>query len=134
MPGGQCPGAADVSSTLLAAGLAHALAVQYDLTGDPEAASAAIEAYQLAAGDARLAVFRRLHVAQAGAVLAARCGETAVSLSLYALAVELLDSGGVAGHGATGPGADARRVRRDPFRRRGRGGHRRAAGNSRGVP
>jgi len=51
-----------------------------------------MEAYQLAAGDARLAVFRRLHVAQAGAVLAARCGETAVSLSLYALAVELLDS------------------------------------------
>jgi len=80
------------SSTLLAAGLAHALAVRYDLTGVPEAASAAMEAYQLAAGDARLAVFRRLHVAQAGAVLAARCGETAVSLSLYALAVELLDS------------------------------------------
>ena len=87
----RAPEPADVSSTLLAAGLAHALAVRYDLTGDPEDASAAIEAYQLAAGDARLAVFRRLHVAQAGAVLAARCGETAVSLSLYALAVELLD-------------------------------------------
>jgi hypothetical protein len=81
-----------VSSTLLTAGLAHALAVRYDLTGDPESAAAAIEAYQLAAGDARLAVLRRLHIAQAGAVLAARCGETAVSLSLYALAVELLDS------------------------------------------
>ena len=87
----KAPEPADVSSTLLAAGLAHALAVRYDLTGDPEDASAAIEAYQLAAGDARLAVFRRLHVAQAGAVLAARCGETAVSLSLYALAVGLLD-------------------------------------------
>ncbi|WP_300611982.1 CHAT domain-containing protein [Trebonia sp.] len=82
----------DVSSTLLTAGLAHALAVQYDLTGDPETASAAIEAYQLAAGDARLAVFRRLHITQAGAVLAARCGENAVSMSLYTLAVELLDS------------------------------------------
>jgi tetratricopeptide (TPR) repeat protein len=87
----KAPEPADVSSTLLAAGLAHALAVRYDLTGDPEDASAAIEAYQLAAGDARLAVFRRLHIAQAGAVLAARCGETAVSLSLYALAVGLLD-------------------------------------------
>jgi hypothetical protein len=87
----KAPEPADVSSTLLAAGLAHALAVRYDLTGDPEDASAAIEAYQLAAGDARLAVFRRLRVAQAGAVLAARCGETAVSLSLYALAVGLLD-------------------------------------------
>ena len=87
----KAPEPADVSSTLLAAGLAHALAVRYDLTGDPEDASAAIEAYQLAAGDARLAVFRRLHVAQSGAVLAAHCGETAVSLSLYALAVGLLD-------------------------------------------
>jgi len=87
----RAPEPVDVSSTLLAAGLAHALAVRYDLTGDPEDASAAIEAYQLAAGDARLAVFRRLHVAQSGAVLAARCGETAVSLSLYALAVGLLD-------------------------------------------
>jgi tetratricopeptide (TPR) repeat protein len=87
----KAPEPADVSSTLLAAGLAHALAVRYDLTGDPEDASAAIEAYQLAAGDARLAVFRRLHIVQAGAVLAARCGETAVSLSLYALAVGLLD-------------------------------------------
>jgi tetratricopeptide (TPR) repeat protein len=85
------PEPADVSSTLLAAGLAYALAVRYDLTGDPEDASAAIEAYQLAAGDARLAVFRRLHIVQSGAVLAARCGETAVSLSLYALAVGLLD-------------------------------------------
>lgn len=83
---------ADVSSTMLAGGLAHALAVRYDLTSAPEAASAAIEAYQLAAGDARLSVFRRLHIAQSGAVLAARCDETATSLSLYALAVELLDS------------------------------------------
>jgi tetratricopeptide (TPR) repeat protein len=88
----RAPEPADVSSTLLAAGLAHALAVRYDLTEVPEDASAAIEAYQLAAGDARLAVFRRLHVAQAGAGLAARCDEIAVSLSLYALAVELLDS------------------------------------------
>jgi len=87
----KAPEPTDVSSTLLTAGLAHALAVRYDLTGGPEDASAAIEAYQLAAGDARLAVFRRLHVAQSGAVLAARCGETAVSLSLYALAVGLLD-------------------------------------------
>lgn len=88
----KTPEPADVSSTMLAAGLAHALAVRYDLTEVPEDASAAIEAYQLAAGDPRLAVFRRLHVAQAGAVLAARCNETAVSLSSYALAVELLDS------------------------------------------
>jgi hypothetical protein len=88
----ETPEPTDVSSTMLTAGLAHALAVRYDLTGVPEAASAAIEAYHLAAGDARLAVFRRLSVAQAGAVLAARHGETVVSLSLYALAVELLDS------------------------------------------
>ena len=81
----RTPEPADVSSTMLAAGLAHALAVRYDLTGVPESAAAAIEAYQLAAGDARLAVFRCLHVAQADAVLAARCGETAVSLSLYTL-------------------------------------------------
>lgn len=88
----SAPEPADVSSTMLAGGLAHALAVRYDLTGDPEAASAAIEAYQLAAGDARLSVFRRLHLAQSGAVFASRCDETAMSLSLYGLAVELLDS------------------------------------------
>ncbi len=88
----SAPEAVDVTSALLAVGLAHALTVQYDITGDPEAASAAIEAYRLAAADARLSVFRRLHIAQAGAVLAARRGETAVSLDLYALAVELLDS------------------------------------------
>lgn len=88
----KTPESADVSSTTLTAGLAHALAVRYDLAGVPEDASAAIEAYQLAASDARLAVFERLEVAQVGAVLAARCGETAVSLSLYALAVEPLDS------------------------------------------
>jgi hypothetical protein len=81
-----------VPSVLLAVGLAHALTVQYDITEDPEAASAAIEAYRLVADDARLSVFRRLHIAQAGAVLAARRGETAPSLDLYALAVELLDS------------------------------------------
>lgn len=95
----RTPDPADLSSTMLTAGLAHALAVRYDITGVPDAASAAIEAYQLAAGDARLAVFRRLHVAQAGAVFAARCGETAVSLSLYALAVELLDSAAWRGMG-----------------------------------
>jgi tetratricopeptide (TPR) repeat protein len=88
----KAPEPPDVSSTMLTAGLAHALAVRFDLTGDPKAASAAIEAYRLAAGDARLAVFRRLHVAQAGAFLAARRGETVVSLDLFSLAVELLDS------------------------------------------
>src|SRR5260370_3216274 len=82
----------DVSSTMLAAGLAHALAIRYDLTAVPEAASAATAAHQPAAGDARLAVFRRLHVAQAGAVPAAPRRENARSLSLYALPVRLLDS------------------------------------------
>jgi hypothetical protein len=53
----QAPEPADMSSTLLTAGLADALAVRYDLSGVPEAASAAIEAYQLAADDPRLAVF-----------------------------------------------------------------------------
>lgn len=78
--------------TLLEPGRAYALACQHELTGEAGPAAAAIEAYQRAAADTRLAVFRRLDAAQAGANLAARCGETGRGLELYALAIDLLDS------------------------------------------
>ena len=83
---------ARVQTALVTAGLATALATRYELTGDPATASEAIGAYQQASADNRLAAIRRLHAAQAGAVLAAHCGEAALSLSLYAVAIELLDS------------------------------------------
>ena len=78
--------------TLLEPARAYALAVRHELTGDAGAAAAAIEAYQRGASDPRLAVFRRLDAAHAGADLAVRCGETSRALELYALAIDLLDS------------------------------------------
>jgi tetratricopeptide (TPR) repeat protein len=83
---------ADSQAAMVAAGFASALTVRHELTGDPAAMPAAIAAYQRAAVDTRLSVFRRLHAAQVGAVLASRCDETGLSLGLYALAIELLDS------------------------------------------
>lgn len=77
---------------MLMAGRASALACLAELTGESGPAAAAIEAYQHAAADTRLAVFRRLDAAHAGANLAARCGDTDRGLQLYGLAIELLDT------------------------------------------
>ena len=86
------PGGRRTPDTLLEPGHAYALACRHELTGDADAATAAIEAYQRGAADTRLSVFRRLDAAHAGAKLAARCGETGPGLELYALAIDLLDS------------------------------------------
>lgn len=84
------PGA-DPWASLAGIGYASALACRYDLTGDPDAATAAIEAYQRGAADTGLSAFRRLDAAHAGAKLAARVDEIGPGLELYALAIDLLD-------------------------------------------
>ena len=88
----QDPPGPDPWDTLVGVGYASALACRYELSGDPDAATAAIEAYQRGAADTGLSAFRRLDAAHAGAKLAARCGETGPGLELYALAIDLLDS------------------------------------------
>ena len=87
----QDPSGPDPWDTLVGVGYASALACRYELSGDPDAATAAIEAYQRGAADTGLSAFRRLDAAYAGAKLAARCGETGPGLELYALAIDLLD-------------------------------------------
>ncbi len=85
------PPGADPWDTLVGVGYASALACRYELSGDPDAATAAIETYQRGAADTGLSAFRRLDAAHAGAKLAVRCGETGPGLELYALAIDLLD-------------------------------------------
>lgn len=84
------PGA-DPWGSLVGVGYASALACRYDLSGDTDAATAAIEAYQRGAADIGLSAFRRLDAAHAGAKLAARVDEIGLGLELYALAIDLLD-------------------------------------------
>ena len=78
--------------SLLGPACGYALTVCHELTGDGDAARAAIEAYQRGASEPQLAVFRRLDAAHAGAGLAVRCGEISRGLELYTLAIDLLDS------------------------------------------
>jgi len=78
--------------TLLELARAHALNCRYDLTEDAEAAAGAIEAYQHVAGDSRRSTTRRLNAACRGADLADRTDATGPGLSLYTLAIELLDA------------------------------------------
>jgi hypothetical protein len=85
------PGA-DPWATLVGVGYASVLACRYELSGDADAATAAIEAYKRGAADTGLGAFRRLDAAHAGAKLASHVGETGPGLELYTLAIELLDS------------------------------------------
>jgi len=88
----QNPAGWGLLDSLLELGRAGALACLHKLTGDTNAATAAIAAYQRGAADTRLSAIRRLDAAHVGANLAARCGATGSGLELYALAIELLDS------------------------------------------
>jgi CHAT domain len=87
------PSARLAQGALLELGYAKALACRYELSeDDPGAAAAALDAYRRGTSDIRVAAFRRLEAARAGARFAADCGEASLSLELYGRAIDLLDS------------------------------------------
>jgi CHAT domain len=87
------PSARRVQGALLELGYAKALACRYELSeDDPGTAAAALDAYLRGTSDIRVAAFRRLEAAHAGARFAAECGEASLSLELYGRAIDLLDS------------------------------------------
>jgi hypothetical protein len=86
------PSARRAQGALLELGYAEALACRYELSNDRRAAAAALDAYLSGTSDIRVAPFRRLEAAHAGARFASDCGEASLSLELYGRAIDLLDS------------------------------------------